>query len=64
MAEDPPTMPSLLVRLRDHRDNRAWSEFVDLYAPLIYAYARKRGLQDAAADYHGGAGGFFSWRAR
>lgn len=51
MAEQPPTRPSLLVRLRDHRDNQAWGEFVELYAPLIYAYARKRGLQDAdAAD--------------
>lgn len=51
MPEEPATRPSLLVRLRDHRDHRAWGEFVDLYAPLIYAYGRKRGLQDAdAAD--------------
>ncbi len=51
MPEQPPTRPSLLVRLRDHRDNQAWGEFVELYAPLIYAYLRKRGLQDAdAAD--------------
>ena len=51
MLEELPTRPSLLVRLRDHRDNQAWGEFVELYAPLIYAYARKRGLQDAdAAD--------------
>ncbi|HWG45899.1 MAG TPA: sigma-70 family RNA polymerase sigma factor [Gemmataceae bacterium] len=51
MPEEPVTRPSLLVRLRDHRDNQAWGEFVELYAPLIYTYARKRGLQDAdAAD--------------
>ncbi len=51
MPEEPATRPSLLVRLRDHRDNQAWGEFVELYAPLIYTYARKRGLQDAdAAD--------------
>jgi RNA polymerase sigma factor (sigma-70 family) len=51
MAEFPPTRASLLVRLRDPRDGAAWTEFVDLYAPLVYGYARKQGLQDAdAAD--------------
>jgi RNA polymerase sigma-70 factor (ECF subfamily) len=51
MAEFPPTRASLLVRLRDPQDERAWAEFVELYAPLIYGYARKQGLQDAdAAD--------------
>jgi RNA polymerase sigma factor (sigma-70 family) len=51
MAEIPPTRASLLVRLRDPRDGAAWGEFVDLYAPLVYGYARKQGLQDAdAAD--------------
>jgi RNA polymerase sigma-70 factor (ECF subfamily) len=51
MAEIPPTRASLLVRLRDPHDHGAWREFVDLYAPLVYGYARKQGLQDAdAAD--------------
>jgi len=51
MAEIPPTRASLLVRLRDPRDQTAWQEFVTLYAPLVYGYARKQGLQDAdAAD--------------
>jgi RNA polymerase sigma-70 factor (ECF subfamily) len=51
MAEIPPTRVSLLVRLRDPRDESAWNQFVDLYAPLVYGYARKQGLQDAdAAD--------------
>jgi RNA polymerase sigma-70 factor (ECF subfamily) len=51
MAETPPTRASLLVRLRDPRDDAAWTQFVDLYAPLIYGYLRKQGLQDAdAAD--------------
>src|SRR5712691_5906441 len=51
MAEIPPTRASLLVRLRDPRDGAAWGEFVDLYAPLVYGYLRKQGLQDAdAAD--------------
>ncbi len=47
MAEIPATRPSLLVRLRDPRDEAAWIEFVDLYATLVYNYARKQGLQDA-----------------
>jgi RNA polymerase sigma-70 factor (ECF subfamily) len=51
MAEFPPTRASLLLRLRDPRDAAAWGEFVDLYAPLVYGYLRKQGLQDAdAAD--------------
>jgi RNA polymerase sigma factor (sigma-70 family) len=51
MPEAPPTRPSLLIRLRDHQDQQAWVQFVDVYAPLIYGYVRKRGLQDAdAAD--------------
>jgi RNA polymerase sigma-70 factor (ECF subfamily) len=51
MVEAPTTQPSLLVRLRDPRDATAWTQFVDLYAPLVYGHARRRGLQDAdAAD--------------
>jgi RNA polymerase sigma-70 factor (ECF subfamily) len=49
MAEIPPTRASLLVRLRDPGDEASWREFVDVYAPLIYGYARKQGLQDADA---------------
>lgn len=51
MAEIPLTRASLLVRLRDPRDEAAWTEFIDLYGALVYNYARKQGLQDAdAAD--------------
>jgi RNA polymerase sigma factor (sigma-70 family) len=51
MAEFPPTRASLLLRLRDPHDEGAWAEFVQLYGPLVYGYARKQGLQDAdAAD--------------
>ena len=49
MAEIPSTRASLRVRLRDRHDQAAWGEFVDLYAPLVYHYARKQGLQDADA---------------
>lgn len=51
MAQPPVTRPSLLVRLRDPNDSDAWRQFVELYAALVYGFARKRGLQDAdAAD--------------
>ncbi len=44
------TSPSLLARVRDPRDNKSWREFVGLYEPLLYRYARLRGLtrEDAA----------------
>ena len=45
------TRASLLLRIRDPQDRLAWGEFVALYAPLVYAYGRHRGLQDSdAAD--------------
>lgn len=51
MASIPITQLSLLVRLRDARDREAWERFVDLYAPLVFGFVRKRGLQEAdAAD--------------
>jgi RNA polymerase sigma-70 factor (ECF subfamily) len=51
MHESPAKRASLLVRLRDVTDGDAWREFARLYAPVIYGFARKRGLQDAdAAD--------------
>jgi RNA polymerase sigma-70 factor (ECF subfamily) len=51
MEQTPTTRLSLLVRLRDPQDERAWCEFTEVYAPLIYRLARRKGLQDAdAAD--------------
>jgi RNA polymerase sigma-70 factor (ECF subfamily) len=51
MAELPTTRASLLVRIRDARDQEAWGQFVQIYAPVVYWYARKHALQDAdAAD--------------
>jgi RNA polymerase sigma factor (sigma-70 family) len=51
MRDTPTTRPSLLVRLRNPMDERAWVEFVEIYGPLIRQLARGRGLQDAdAAD--------------
>lgn len=51
MADTPETRASLLVRIRDPRDERAWAEFAAIYAPLVRRLARARGLQEAdAAD--------------
>jgi RNA polymerase sigma-70 factor (ECF subfamily) len=49
--ESPLTRASLLIQIRDGSNHAAWQEFVNLYGPLVYGFARKRGLQDAdAAD--------------
>ena len=49
--DSPLTRASLLVQLRDGANQGAWQEFVKLYGPIVYGFARKRGLQDAdAAD--------------
>lgn len=45
------TRPSLLIRLRNQRDSDAWSNFAEVYGPMVYAFARRQGHQDAdAAD--------------
>ena len=45
------TRASLLVQIRDGTNQPAWQEFMRLYGPIVYGFARKRGLQDAdAAD--------------
>jgi RNA polymerase sigma-70 factor (ECF subfamily) len=50
-GDSPLTRASLLLQLRDGANHGAWQEFVRLYSPVVYGYARKRGLQDAdAAD--------------
>jgi RNA polymerase sigma factor (sigma-70 family) len=51
MRESPTTRPSLLARIRDPQDERAWAEFLEIYAPLVHRLARRGGLQEAdAAD--------------
>ena len=45
------TPASLLRRLRNPQETKAWDEFVDLYSPLLFLWARRAGLQEAdAAD--------------
>lgn len=43
------TRPSLLVRIRKAEDAEAWQTFVSIYAPVVFNYSRRRGLQDADA---------------
>jgi len=45
------TRQTLLLKIRDTGDSRSWSEFVEIYTPLLYNYFMARGLNDAdAAD--------------
>ncbi len=50
MAEAPATRITLLNRIRATDDADAWAEFARLYGPVVYGFARKRGLQDADAS--------------
>ncbi len=50
MRDSPTTRPSLLARISDPRDERAWAEFLEIYTPLVRRLARHGGLQDADAD--------------
>ena len=47
---EPETRLSLIAKLADPEQERAWQEFSELYRPLIYRTARARGLQHADAD--------------
>ncbi len=49
MTDLPRTRHSLLVRLKDHADADAWRTFIDVYAPAVFAFARRNGLQAADA---------------
>jgi RNA polymerase sigma-70 factor (ECF subfamily) len=50
MPSLPETRASLILRLPDAADARAWDDFVQIYAPLVYRLARRHGLQPADAD--------------
>ncbi len=51
MSDWPATRVTLLERIRDPRDQQAWAEFVALYGPLLFRFARRRLPQDEdAAD--------------
>lgn len=44
------TRVCLLTRMKDGANADAWGEFVRQYGPVVYGFARKRGLQDADAS--------------
>lgn len=44
------TRPSLLKRVKNRADQRAWDEFFRLYWPLLVGFARSRGLERADAE--------------
>jgi RNA polymerase sigma-70 factor (ECF subfamily) len=49
MNASPSTRYSLLLGIQNPQNHAAWVEFVDIYEPLVYRLARRRGLQDADA---------------
>jgi len=53
MATPPNTRASLIARLSDTEDVEAWQEFVQIYLPLLYRLARRKGLQHADAEETG-----------
>ena len=50
MTWTPDTRHSLILRLKDPADEDAWREFVEIYHPVIYRLACRRGMQDADAE--------------
>jgi RNA polymerase sigma factor (sigma-70 family) len=50
MAATPNTRASLIARLSDSQDVEAWREFVEIYLPLLYRLARRKGVQHADAE--------------
>jgi RNA polymerase sigma-70 factor (ECF subfamily) len=44
------TRASLLVRIREPENAEAWREFDGIYRPMLYRFARARGLRDADAE--------------
>lgn len=50
MAATAQTRASLIARLSDPTDIEAWDQFVQIYLPLLYRLARRKGLQHADAE--------------
>lgn len=51
MPNSPPeTRASLILRLQDADDVAAWEEFAELYGPVVFRVARRRGFQVADAE--------------
>ncbi len=50
MAKFPETRISLILRLAHPEDVAAWQEFVDIYSPVIYGLAVRKGIQPVDAE--------------
>lgn len=50
MADFPETRVSLILRLAEPDDVRAWQEFASIYGPALFRLAMRRGLQAADAE--------------
>lgn len=48
--QGPETRASLIFKIRDPASNEAWTEFADLYRPLLIRVAHAKGLQHADAE--------------
>ncbi|MEO8269198.1 MAG: sigma factor, partial [Aureliella sp.] len=50
MAKFPQTRISLILRLAQADDVLAWHEFAELYTPVLFQLAKRKGLQNADAE--------------
>ena len=50
MLPIPETSESLLLRVRDPKDQAAWCKFDAIYRPVVYRVARRQGWQDSDAQ--------------
>jgi RNA polymerase sigma factor (sigma-70 family) len=50
MGTIPNTRASLIIRLSNSADVEAWQQFVEVYLPLLYRLARRKGLQHVDAE--------------
>jgi RNA polymerase sigma-70 factor, ECF subfamily len=50
MTEFPNTQSLLIANIQSPENREAWAEFVQIYRPVIYRMARRRGMQDADAQ--------------
>lgn len=50
MSDFPDTSQSLIARVKDLADGAAWTEFLEIYRPVVYRMACRRGMQDADAQ--------------
>lgn len=50
MKSGPETSPTFLDHLRDPSNEAAWRRFVELYCPIVYRLAKRKGLDRDAAE--------------